>query len=88
MNLPIEILSMPIGEGQKAALFEAFTAAVSLLPFSLQSEFLVIGGTSLILMGSSRKTEDVDFAVSAAALHAFVQGAHKDSRFSLGADGD
>ena len=74
-----------IGLGQKAALSEAYTAAVSLLPLSLRAEFLVIGGASLILLGSERKTEDVDFAVSATALNAFEEAATTDPRFSKGA---
>ncbi|KAI9869201.1 MAG: hypothetical protein M1830_005439 [Pleopsidium flavum] len=74
-----------IGPGQKAALSEAYAASVSLLPFSLRGEFLVIGGSSLVILGSKRNTEDVDFAVSAAALFAFEEAAHNDPRFSKGA---
>ena len=44
----------------------------------------MIGGTSLLLLGGSRKTEDVDFAVTAAALDAFEEAAHKDPRFAKG----
>lgn len=75
----------PIGAGQKAALLEAYTATISLLPLSLQAEFLVVGGTSLLLVGSHRKTADVDFAVSTAALYAFIEAASNDARFSKGA---
>jgi len=78
----------PIGAGQKAALLEAYAATVSLLPPNLQAEFPVVGGTSLLIVGSNRRTEDVDFAVSAAALHAFTEAASNDPRFSEGAVAD
>ncbi|MCJ1249906.1 hypothetical protein MMC30_007132 [Trapelia coarctata] len=78
----------PIGKGQKAALLEAYAAAVLLLPSSLRAEFPVIGGTSLLIVGGDRKTEDVDFAVSTAALSAFVEAATNDPRFSEGAVAD
>ena len=77
-----------IGSGQKAALLEAYNAAVSLLPTSLRAEFLVIGGTSLVILGSGRKTEDVDFAVSGAALHAFEEASSTDPRFAKGVVAD
>ena len=63
---------------------EAYGATVSLLPFSLRAEFLVIGGASLVILGSKRKTEDVDFAITSASLHAFEEAARNDPRFSKG----
>lgn len=77
-----------IGSGQKTTLSEAYDAAVLLLPTSLRSEFFVIGGTSLILVGSHRKTEDVDFAVTAAALFAFEEASRNDTRFTKGSLAD
>ncbi len=71
--------------GSKAALLEAYAVTVSLLPSSLRAEFPVIGGASLVILGSKRKTEDVDFAVSPAALFAFEEAACNHSRFSKGA---
>lgn len=77
-----------IGPGQKTALLQAYDATVALLSASLRPEFLVIGGTSLILIGSHRKTEDLDFAVTAAALLAFEEASRDDIRFSKGALAD
>jgi hypothetical protein len=74
-----------IGPGQKAALLEAYTATISLLPSPLRPSFIIIGGAALVLLGSPRRTEDVDFAVSGAALFAFEEGARSDPRFSQGA---
>lgn len=73
-----------IGSGQKAALIETYEAAVSLLPKDLRKQFIVLGGTSLVMLGSSRNTEDVDVAVTGTALDAFQTAAAKDSRFRKG----
>lgn len=73
-----------IGPGQKAALLEAFRSAVTLVPEDLRNGFVLIGGTALISLGHDRITEDVDFAVTAPALHAFFAAATHDSRFSKG----
>jgi Nucleotidyl transferase AbiEii toxin, Type IV TA system len=54
-----------IGAGQKAALFETFSAAVALLPQNLRNGLILVGGTSLLYLGSDRKTEDVDIAITA-----------------------
>ena len=78
------IIMPTIGKGQKAALQEAFDAVVTLLPTSLRTQLILIGGTSLIILGNDRRTEDVDFAVSTAALNAFVEAASMDARFSKG----
>ncbi|KAI4132692.1 MAG: hypothetical protein LQ347_002487 [Umbilicaria vellea] len=75
---------MPIGPGQKSALLEAFRSAVSLIPEDLRSGFVLIGGTSLLSVGSERPTEDVDCAVTGPALHAFVAAATHDHRFRKG----
>ncbi len=58
---------------------------MSLLPSLLHTEFPVIGGASLTILGSQRKPEDVDFATSAAALFAFEEAACNYSHFSKGA---
>ncbi|MCJ1431686.1 hypothetical protein MMC27_001041 [Xylographa pallens] len=73
-----------IGLGQKAALLEAYVVTVSLLPPPLRAEFPIIGGASLVMLGSQRRTEDADFAVSAAALMEFEEAASNDPRFSKG----
>jgi len=58
--------AMPdIGPGQKVARSEAYATTFLLLSFSLRAEFLVIDSASLVILGSKRKTEDVDFAVTA-----------------------
>lgn len=62
-----------IGPGQKAALLEAYGATVLPLPSSLHAEFSVIDGASLVILVSKRKTGDVDFVVTAAALFAFEE---------------
>lgn len=70
-----------IGPGHKAALLEAFHAAVALLPPNLRNGLVLVGGTSLLSLGGNRKTRDVDFAVTAPALHAFYAAADNDPRF-------
>jgi len=77
-----------IGPGQKATLLEAFHSAVALLPQNLRRDFILVGGTSLLSLGGTRKTEDVDVAVSAASLHAFYAAALHDPRFKKGAMDD
>ncbi|MCJ1265549.1 hypothetical protein MMC22_005429 [Lobaria immixta] len=72
-----------IGAGQKAALAEAYVAIISMLPTSLGNEFMGIGGYSLMSLGS-RKTEHIDFAVSANGLNAFEQAAKNDPRLHEG----
>jgi hypothetical protein len=74
-----------IGAGQKAALLEAFHAAVALLPRNLRNGLILVGGASLLSVGGTRKTEDVDVAVTAPALHAFYAAALHDPRFKKGA---
>src|SRR5437762_13723502 len=74
-----------IGPGAKAALFETFASAVELLPPALREKFVLIGGTSMLSLGSTRKTEDVDIVVTAEALNAFEEAAALDSRFSVDA---
>ena len=73
-----------IGAGQKTALLEAFHAAVALLPQTLQNGLVLVGGVSLLSLGGNRKTEDVDIAVTAPALHAFYTAAILDARFKKG----
>lgn len=77
-----------IGPGQKGAFLEAFRATVSLVPPHLRNELILIGGTSLLSLGGTRRTEDVDIAVTAAALHAFHGAALADPRFKKGAVDD
>jgi hypothetical protein len=74
-----------IGAGQKAALLEAFQAAVALLPQDLRNGLILVGGTSLLSIGGTRKTEDVDVAATTSALHAFYAAALHDPRFKKGA---
>lgn len=62
-------------------MLEAFGAAVALLPLNLRNGLVLIGGTSLLSVGGNRKTEDVDVAVTAPALHAFYTAALNDPRF-------
>jgi Nucleotidyl transferase AbiEii toxin, Type IV TA system len=71
-----------IGVNLKAVLLEAFAAATELLPPTLREKFVLIGGTSMLSLGGSRKTEDVDIAVTAEALDAFQEAAILDPRFS------
>ena len=73
-----------IGPGQKAALLEGFRAVVALLPEHLRSDMILIGGASVVSLGSNRKTNDVDIAVTASALHAFYTAALHDPRFKKG----
>ncbi|KAI9651424.1 MAG: hypothetical protein M1829_003014 [Trizodia sp. TS-e1964] len=70
-----------IGLGLLAALKEAFASAVDLVPQELRRDFILVGGTSLLYLGSDRATRDVDIAVRPAALHAFDEAASKDPRF-------
>jgi len=71
--------AMPdIGPSQKVARSEAYATTFLLLSFSLRAEFLVIDSASLVILGSKRKTEDVDFAVTAAALFAFEEGTQRE----------
>src|SRR5579862_492825 len=71
-----------IGVNLKAVLLEAFAAATELLPSTLREKFVLIGGTSMLSLGGSRKTEDVDIAVTAETLDAFQEAAILDPRFS------
>ncbi|KAI9814523.1 MAG: hypothetical protein M1826_002196 [Phylliscum demangeonii] len=73
-----------IGANYQTALLEAYTASASLIPAALRPQFLLVGGTCMIALGSRRQTEDVDIAVSPAALDAFQTAAQLDARFSLG----
>lgn len=72
----------PIGQGLKNALLEAFSAAASLLPDAYAKEFVLVGGTALLYLGSTRATSDVDFLITAQSLNAFEAAAKNDSRFS------
>ena len=73
-----------ISAGQKAALLEAFHSAAALMPETLRSDFVLVGGTALLSLGGNRKTEDVDVAVTVPSLHAFFATAANDSRFKKG----
>lgn len=73
-----------IGAGHKAALLEAFHSAVALLPPNLRNGLVLVGGSSLLCLGGTRRTEDVDIAVTAAALHGFHAAALDDPRFKKG----
>jgi hypothetical protein len=71
-----------IGLGHKAALLEAFHAAIALIPLNLKKGLILVGGTALLSLGGNRKTRDVDSAVTTPSLHAFFTAAANDSRFS------
>jgi hypothetical protein len=71
-----------IGAGQRAALLEAFSAAAALVPQDLRRSFVLVGGASLLSLGGTRKTGDVDVAVTGPALHAFHAAALNDERFN------
>ena len=74
-----------IGPGQKAAFLEAFRAAVSILRVNLRDGLILIGGTSLLSLGGTSKTEDVDVAATGPALHEFyAAAAANDPRFQKG----
>lgn len=77
----------PIGQGQLDALVEAYHAVISVLPSDLRKEFPLIGGASLLFIGGTRNTEDLDFAVSTNALHAFTIAAALDNRFTTDGKG-
>lgn len=66
-------------------MLEAFRAAVALLPQNLRNGLVLVGGVSLLSLGGTRKTEDVDIAATAPALHAFYAAALHDPRFEKGA---
>lgn len=71
-----------IGFVAKAALFEAYAAAVQLLPSDLREQFVLIGGTSMLVLGGDRKTNDVDIEATPESLNAFAEAASTDPRFS------
>lgn len=60
--------------GQKVAWSDAYVTNFSLLWFSIRAGFLVIDDALFVILGSKRKTEDVDFALNAAALFVFEEG--------------
>jgi hypothetical protein len=62
-------------------LIEAMTAASELVDENARKDFLVIGGSALVRYGSTRKTRDVDIAITVETLTAFSERAEKDSRF-------
>ena len=68
-------------------LIEAMTAASEFIGEDMRKDFLIIGGAALIRYGSTRNTWDVDIAITAQTLNAFVEKAKSDSRFSIHADG-
>jgi len=54
-------------------LIEAMNAASGLLDENVRKDFLIIGGAALVRYGSSRRTEDVDIAITAESLNAFTE---------------
>lgn len=72
----------PIGKGLKIALLEGFSVAASLLPDACAKEFVLVGGTALLYLGSTRTTGDVDVLITAQSLNAFEAAAKNDSRSS------
>jgi len=71
-----------ISPGQKAAILEAFHAAVALIPKDLRGGFVLVGGACLLTLGSDRKTEDVDVAVTPPSLHAAANDSRLKEDFS------
>ncbi|KAI9764137.1 MAG: hypothetical protein M1840_008697 [Geoglossum simile] len=71
-----------IGSGERAALLEAFAAAAELLPPTLRKQFVLVGGASMLLLGGTRWTSDIDIVVTAEALNAFEEAAAHDPHFS------
>lgn len=71
-----------IGQGEKAALLEGFAAAAQLLPPASRKDFVLIGGTSMLTLGGTRWTEDVDVIVTGQSLNTFEEAAAGDPRFS------
>lgn len=63
-----------IGPAKRSPWLEAYVTNFSLLWFSIHAGFLVIDGALFVILGSKRKTEDVDFALTAAALFVFEEG--------------
>ena len=61
---------------------EALDASVSHIPPPLRRECLLVGGTALVLLGSTRQIEDLDFAATEAAHFAFINSIKNDPRFS------
>ncbi|KAI9777282.1 MAG: hypothetical protein M1816_004818 [Peltula sp. TS41687] len=72
----------------REALFKAYRAAIDLLPGSIRPDFVLIGGTAMLTLGGMRRTTDVDVVITATSLHAFVDAAKADPRFSLHSDGE
>ncbi len=65
-------------------MLEGFRAVVALLPQNLRNDMILIGGASVVSLGSNRKTKDVDIVVTVLALHAFYAVALHDPRFKKG----
>lgn len=75
-------MSGTIGDGQRAAIKEACTAASRLIPeSSRKSSFIAIGGAAILHYGGSRKTLDVDFAITTETLDAFDTAAANTAHF-------
>jgi len=60
---------------------EAMDAASRFIPEKERGNFYVVGGAALARYGSTRKTDDVDFAVTPQTLYQFIEAAEKDHRF-------
>jgi hypothetical protein len=61
-------------------------AASKLVDENVRKDFLIIGGAALVKYGSSRRTDDVDIAITAATLNMFMEQAKTDPRFKLHPD--
>jgi hypothetical protein len=70
----------------KSALQEAYAAVIEQIPVNLRHQCILIGGAALITIGRERHTDDVDFAISPEALHAFFERAKGDRRFTQNPD--
>jgi hypothetical protein len=71
----------------KTALLEAYTVTIGYIPVNLRNQCILVGGAALAIIGRGQSTKDVDFAISAEALHAFFEGASGDARFKQNLDG-
>jgi len=80
----IEDLAIPRGGRSQVILFEGERIRVgySIRYLHPGLKFPVIGSVSSVIVGSQRRTEDVYFAVSTAALYSVEDAALNDPRFS------
>ena len=81
-------MSSIIPGGLRRALQEAVEAITQLVAAELRAQMPVVGGAALLLLGGTRRTNDVDFAVTTASLASFEASAATDARFVKGSVAD